>query len=110
MLKYVYPVPNSLGRYYVIRSIPAYVGQVKAVYAPLLTSIMAQDGWQKVMEKIGEAKPILMSASKYDYSDKNVLIDVLYKFQTSTWETLWQEASGSAAYDRQHRRYIKVHE
>lgn len=55
---------------------------------PLLTSIMAQDGWQKVMEKIGEAKPILMSASKYDYSDKNVLIDVLYKFQTSTWETL----------------------
>ena len=49
---------------------------------------MAQDGWQKVMEKIGEAKPILMSASKYDYSDKNVLIDVLYKFQTSTWETL----------------------
>ena len=29
-----------------------------------------------------------MSASKYDYSDKNVLIDVLYKFQTSTWETL----------------------
>ena len=74
--------------YYVIRNIPAYVGQVKAVYAPLLTSIMAQDGWQKVMEKIGEAKPILMSASKYDYSDKNVLIDVLYKFQTSTWETL----------------------
>ena len=86
MLKYVYPVPNSLG--YVIRNIPAYVGQVKAVYTPLLTSIMAQDGWQKVMEKIGEAKPILMSASKYDYSDKNVLIDVLYKFQTSTWETL----------------------
>lgn len=43
---------------------------------------------RKVMEKIGEAKPILMSASKYDYSDKNVLIDVLYKFQTSTWETL----------------------
>ena len=74
--------------YYVIRNIPAYVGQVKAVYTPLLTSIMAQDGWQKVMEKIGEAKPILMSASKYDYSDKNVLIDVLYKFQTSTWETL----------------------
>ena len=80
--------PILWAMYYVIRNIPAYVGQVKAVYTPLLTSIMAQDGWQKVMEKIGEAKPILMSASKYDYSDKNVLIDVLYKFQTSTWETL----------------------
>ena len=80
--------PILWAMYYVIRNIPAYVGQVKAVYTPILTSIMAQDGWQKVMEKIGEAKPILMSASKYDYSDKNVLIDVLYKFQTSTWETL----------------------
>ena len=80
--------PILWAMYYVIRNIPAYVGQVKAVYTPLLTSIMAQDGWQKGMEKIGEAKPILMSASKYDYSDKNVLIDVLYKFQTSTWETL----------------------
>ena len=64
--------PILWAMYYVIRNIPAYVGQVKAVYTPLLTSIMAQDGWQKVMEKIGEAKPILMSASKYDYSDKNI--------------------------------------
>ena len=80
--------PILWAMYYVIRNIPAYVTQVKDVYTPLVTSIMAQDGWQKVMEKIGEAKPILMSASKYDYSDKNVLIDVLYKFQTSTWDTL----------------------
>lgn len=50
--------PILWAMYYVIRNIPAYVGQVKAVYTPLLTSIMAQDGWQKVMEKIGEAKPI----------------------------------------------------
>lgn len=61
---------------------------------------MAQDGWQKVMEKIGEAKPILMSASKYyDYSDKNVLIDVLAANSRLQHRKLSAKASGSAAYD-----------
>lgn len=74
--------------WYVIRGIPAYVAQVKEVYTPLLNGIMSADGWQKIMEGIGKAKPILMDPSKFDYSDKNVIIDVLYKFQASTWETL----------------------
>ena len=74
--------------WYVIRSIPAYVGEVKEVYTPLLEGIMATDGWQKIMEGIGKAKPIMMDPSRYDYSDKNIIIDVLYKFQSTTWETL----------------------
>lgn len=74
--------------WYVIRAIPAYVAQVKEVYTPLLEGIMATDGWQKIMEGIGQAKPILMDPSKYDYSNSNIIIDVLYKFQASTWETL----------------------
>ena len=74
--------------WYVIRSIPAYVGQVKAVYTPLLEGIMATDGWQKIMEGIGKARPIMMDPSKFDYTDKNILIDVLYKFQSPTWDTL----------------------
>lgn len=74
--------------WYVIRSIPAYVGQVKEIYTPLIEGIMATDGWQKIMEGIGKAQPILMDPSKYDYSKKNIIVDVLYKFQSSTWETL----------------------
>lgn len=74
--------------WYVIRAIPAYVGQVKEVYTPLLNGIMATDGWQKIMENIGKAKPILMDPSRYDYKNSDILIDVLYKFQNSTWETL----------------------
>ena len=74
--------------WYVIRGIPAYVSQVKDVYTPLIEGITSTNGWQKIMESIGEAKPILMDPSKYDYSNTNILIDVLYKFQSSTWETL----------------------
>ncbi len=100
--------PILWAMYYVIRNIPAYVGRLKR-YTPILTSIMAQDGWQKVMEKIGEAKPILMSASNMitliKRTDRRTVQIPDFNLGNSR-----QEASGSAAYDRQHRRYIKVHE
>ena len=80
--------PFLWAMWYVIRGRPAYVSQVKDVYTPLIEGITSTNGWQKIMESIGEAKPILMDPSKYDYSNTNILIDVLYKFQSSTWETL----------------------
>lgn len=80
--------PFLWAMWYVIRSVPAYVSQVKDVYTPLIDGIMSSNGWQKIMEGIGEAKPILMDPSRYDYTNTNVLIDVLYKFQTTTWDTL----------------------
>ncbi|MGO5053863.1 YidC/Oxa1 family membrane protein insertase [Lachnospiraceae bacterium LCP25S3_G4] len=81
-------MPLLFGLYAVIRNMPAYVDSIRDTYMPLVNQIMATDGFQKVMEKIGEAKPILLSASKYDYKEANTLIDVLYKFQTTTWDTL----------------------
>lgn len=80
--------PFLWAMWYVIRGVPAYVSQVKDVYTPLISGIMASDGWQKIMEGIGKAKPILMDPSRYDYTQTNTLIDVLYKFQTTTWDTL----------------------
>ena len=80
--------PFLWAMWYVIRGIPAYVSQVKDVYTPLIEGITSTNGWQKIMESIGEAKPILMDPSKYDYSNTNILSDVVYKFQSSTWETL----------------------
>ena len=72
----------------IIRNIPAYVGGVKDAYMPLVEKIMATDGYVKIMEKIGEAKPILINADKYSYKEANTLVDVLYKFQKSNWDTL----------------------
>ncbi len=84
----VIQLPILWAVYYVIRSVPAYVGQVRDVYMPLINQIQNTDGWQAIMEGIGEARPVLMDPSTYDYSQTNTLIDVLYKFTDSTWQTL----------------------
>lgn len=84
----VIQLPILWAVYYVIRSVPAYVGQVRDVYMPLINQIQNTDGWHAIMEGIGEARPVLMDPSTYDYSQTNTLIDVLYKFTDSTWQTL----------------------
>ncbi len=43
---------------------------------------------QKIMETIGEASPVLMNPKAYDYSQADTIVNVLYKFQDSTWNEL----------------------
>lgn len=80
--------PILFGLFQVIRNIPAYVDGIKDAYMPLVNQIMATDGFEKIMQKIGEAKPIMISAKSFDYTQSNTLIDVLYKFQSGNWDTL----------------------
>lgn len=82
------PMPILFALYPVIQNIPKYVDGVKAAYMPVVDQIMQVDGFQKIMETIGSAKPVLMSATAYDYSKADTLVQVLYKFQDSTWNTL----------------------
>ena len=72
----------------VIQNIPAYVGKVKEAYMPLVEKIMATNGFQTIMEEIGSVKPINVNPSAFDYTLPNTIVDVLYKFQDSTWNTL----------------------
>lgn len=72
----------------VIQNIPAYVTSIKDAYMPLVNQIMATDGYQKIMEGIGKASPIMINPQTYDYSKANTLVDVLYKFRPGTWDTL----------------------
>ncbi|CUX26475.1 YidC/Oxa1 family membrane protein insertase [Clostridium sp. C105KSO13] len=81
-------MPILFALYPVIQNIPKYVDSVKAVYMPVVNQIMSVNGFQKIMEKIGEAKPVLMNPGNYDYSKADTLVQVLYKFQDSTWNTL----------------------
>ena len=70
--------PILLGLWKVIQNIPAYVGGIYAEYQPLAEQIMATDGYQKIMEKIGSAAPILINPKAFDYTKTNTIIDVLY--------------------------------
>ena len=72
----------------VVQNVPAYVGGLKEANMPLDNKIIATNGYQKVMESIGSANPIMINPEKYDYTKANTLVDVLYKFQESTWDTL----------------------
>ncbi|MBS6520212.1 MAG: membrane protein insertase YidC [Clostridiales bacterium] len=72
----------------VIQNIPAYVTSIKDAYMPLVNQIMATDGYQKIMEGIGKASPIMINPETYDYGKANTLVDVLYKFRPGTWDTL----------------------
>lgn len=81
-------MPVLFALYPVIQNIPNYVEGIKNVYTPVVSQIMATDNFQKIMEKIGTEKPVMMSASSYDYSKADTLVQVLYKFQDSTWNAL----------------------
>lgn len=81
-------MPVLFALYPVIQNIPNYVEGIKKVYTPVVSQIMATDNFRNIMEKIGAEKPVMMSASRYDYSKADTLVQVLYKFQDSTWNTL----------------------
>lgn len=81
-------MPILFALYPVIQNIPNYVQGVKNVYTPVVDQIMATDGFQKIMETIGAAKPVLMNPGSFDYSKADTLVTALYKFQDATWDTL----------------------
>ena len=81
-------MPILFALYPVIRDIPKYVDGVKEVYMPITEKIMSIQGFQPILEKIGEASPVLMNPSSYDYSQADTIVNVLYKFQDATWGQL----------------------
>ena len=77
----VIQLPIFFALWPVVQNIPAYVGGLKEAYMPLVDKIMATDGYIKVMEAIGSAKPILVKPDQYSYEKANTIVDLLYKFQ-----------------------------
>ena len=75
----------------VIQNIPAYVTSIKDAYMPLVNQIMATDGYQKIMEGIGKASPIMKhmiiakqihSLTYYTNSDREPGIHLQINFRT----------------------------
>lgn len=82
-------LPVIWALYKVIYNVPAYVTSVKNAYSALVSGIMSTNGFQTIMQEIGEPKGI--PASKFSYDEANTIIDVLYKFQSSDWATLTEK-------------------
>lgn len=90
-LQLLIQMPILFGLYRVIQNIPAYVEGIKSNYLPLVNKIMSTDGYRETMEAIGSEKPCYIDPSKFNYTEVNTIVDVLYKFQNETWEKLIQE-------------------
>ena len=72
----------------VVQNIPAYVNGLKEAYMPLVEKIMATNGFEKIMETFGTLSTVNISPEHYDYAKANTMVDILYKFQESNWDTL----------------------
>ena len=81
------PIPLAL--YRVIYNIPAYVPSVRVYFDNVVTPLMGQaDYAQKLQEITNIATACGGKLDKFDFTNANRLVDMLYKFSTSQWGEL----------------------
>ena len=74
------------GLYPVVQNIPEYVTKVRNVYIPLVEKIQATTGYEKIMSSL--ATGLVPGAESLDYTKAGNMIEVMYKFKSSTWNEL----------------------
>ena len=81
------PILLALNR--VIYNIPAYVPSVRVYFDNVVTPLMGQaDYAQKLQEITNIATACGGKLDKFDFTNANRLVDMLYKFSTSQWGEL----------------------
>ena len=82
-------MPILLAVYRVIYNIPAYVPSVRVYFDNVVTPLMGQaDYAQKLQEITNIATACGGKLDKFDFTNANRLVDMLYKFSTSQWGEL----------------------
>ena len=82
-------MPILLAMYRVIYNIPAYVPSVRVYFDNVVTPLMGQaDYAQKLQEITNIATACGGKLDKFDFTNANRLVDMLYKFSTSQWGEL----------------------
>lgn len=82
-------MPILLALYRVIYNIPAYVPSVRVYFDNVVTPLMGQaDYAQKLQEITNIATACGGKLDKFDFTNANRLVDMLYKFSTAQWREL----------------------
>ena len=82
-------MPILLALYRVIYTIPAYVPSVRVYFDNVVTPLMGQaDYAQKLQEITNIATACGGKLDKFDFTNANRLVDMLYKFSTAQWGEL----------------------
>lgn len=86
-LQLLIQLPILYALFRVINNIPAYVSSVKDVFMNIVTPLQAEAGFIEKIKPFAEAHAL----GKYDYTDSNRVIDLLYKFTESDWADLMEQ-------------------
>lgn len=86
-LQLLIQLPIIYALFRVINNIPAYVSSVKDVFMNIVTPLQQQAGFTDKIASFAEAH----SMTKYDYTDANRVIDLLYKFTDAEWAELIEQ-------------------
>lgn len=82
-------MPILLALYRVIYNIPAYVPSVRVYFDNVVTPLMGQADYAQKLQKITNiATACGGKLDKFDFTNANRLVDMLYKFSTSQWGEL----------------------
>ncbi len=79
-------MPIIFSLYQVLRNIPAYIGNIRSYYEVIVSYITSVSGYGDKLATLRESDRLLQQVSNFDPENTNKVIDLLYKFQTSTWE------------------------
>lgn len=79
-------LPIIFALYRVIYNIPAYVHSVRGYYETVISKLPA--GFETSQVFIDLANAQKMPVDKFDYTNVNTVIDLLYKFTGQQWDTL----------------------
>ncbi len=85
-LQLLIQLPIIYALFRVINNIPAYVASVKTVFMNIVTPLMAENDFMDKISTFAEAHN--MSIEKYDFTQSNYVIDLLYKFTDTEWGEL----------------------
>lgn len=75
-----------LGLYPVVQYMTEYVTKVRDVYTPVIQQIQATAGYEKIVEEV--SSKVVPNINSFNIATEKGLANVLYKFQTSTWDAL----------------------
>lgn len=84
-------MPILFALYQIIYRIPAYVGQVKDAFFPLVTNLMTTDGATEYLKSTQAAVQFSKQFAAENFSGEvmsNTFIDVLNRFSTTDWANL----------------------
>lgn len=85
-------MPILFALYRVFYNIPAYIGSVKNIFSGLVNGIIATPNYDRIMDKFYKAanvKAVTVDiAGNGSATDKNYIIDVLYKLSDKDWDKL----------------------